>query len=508
MRRIALLAAASFLATGGAQAQVTQAPGVGVVAFANSGAPHAQRAFQRGVALLHNFEYPRAIAAFQEAHKADPGFAMAYWGEAMAHNHPIWMAQDLEAGRAALAKLGPDRGARLAKAATDRERGFLEAVETLYGDGTKQDRDRAYSARMEALYRAYPRDVDVASFYALSLLGLAHQGRDVPLYMRAAALLEEVYPENRDHPGVLHYLIHSYDDPAHAPLGLRAARRYGAVAPDAGHALHMTSHIFLAMGLWDDSAAANVAAMTTVDRHRAASGQPPFECGHYAEWLVYSEYQRGRADAADAQVELCRRDAIAQLAQGERAGPVEPPRSLIRSYVGMAVRRLIETGQWSGAEGLNLPEGDYLGARFTLAYGDLLAAGGDAARIGAAHARLRETAAALRAARGSDADPALARREEIVLMQAAALERFHVGDAEAGLAALRTATETERTIPAEFGPPLVEKPSHELLGDLLTRLGRRAEATRAYEAALALAPGRRLALRGLSGAESASAQSR
>lgn len=494
-----ILAAAALLALSPVAAPA-QSP-VGEVAFENSGAPAAQAPFLRGLALLHNFEYAAAAAAFREAQAADPGFAMAYWGEAMTFNHPVWMEQDPVAARAVLARLGADPAQRRARARTERERLYLDAVETLYGEGDKPERDLAYSQRMEALFNLHPDDVDARAFYALSLLGLAHHGRDVPLYMRAAALLEEAYPAHRGHPGVLHYLIHSYDDPAHAPLGLRAARRYAAVAPEAPHAIHMTSHIFLALGLWDESVAANSAAMATMNRQRAAAGRPPVHCGHAAEWQVYSEYQRGRAEAADALVELCRADALAELARPAE-GAIEPGRSFVRSYADMAVRRLTETGQWTGADGLPLPEGGYLGTRFTLAYGDLLAAGADPARVAAAHARLRAAAAAIRSA--SDAASAAAsRRHEIVLMQAAALERLHGGEVEAGLAELRRAADLERTIPAEFGPPLVEKPSAELLGDVLTALGRAAEARQAYRAALALAPGRRLSLRGQAPEQSA-----
>lgn len=493
MRWLGSLAAILMLASS-PMAAAAQSP-VGEVAFENSGAPAAQAPFLRGLALLHNFEYAAAAAAFREAQAADPGFAMAYWGEAMTYNHPVWMEQDPAAARAVLARLGADREQRLARARTERERLYLDAVETLYGDGDKAERDGAYSLRMEALFNRFPDDVDARAFYALSLLGLAHHGRDVPLYMRAAALLEEVYPEHRDHPGVLHYLIHSYDDPTHAPLGLRAARRYAAVAPEAPHAIHMTSHIFLALGLWDESVAANSAAMTTLNRQRAAAGRPPFQCGHAVEWLVYSEYQRGRADAADAQVERCRADALAELARPADAA-VEPVRSAVRSYADMAVRQLTETGRWRGPEGLNLPDGTYLGSRFTFAYGDLLAAGEDPARIAAAHEQLRAAATALLAASGAEPSPAARSRQEIVLMQAAALEQLSGGNAEAGLAGLRAAAEMERTIPAEFGPPLVEKPSYELLGDALLRLGRADEARQAYRAALALAPGRRLSARG------------
>ena len=171
---------------------------------------------------------------------------MAFWGEAMTYTHPVWIQQDLAAARAVLARLGATPEARLAKAKTERERDYLRAVEILYGDGTKEERDFRYADAMAALHQRYPDDVDATAFYALSLLGTAHEGRDFAIYMRSAALLEEVFPTHQHHPGVLHYLIHSYDDPVHAPLGMRAARLYGSVAPNAGHALHMTSHIFVA----------------------------------------------------------------------------------------------------------------------------------------------------------------------------------------------------------------------------------------------------------------------
>ena len=219
---------------------------VGEVQFENSGNAAAQAPFLRGLALLHNFEYDSAADAFRDAQAADPAFAMAYWGEAMTHNHPLWMEQDRDAAREALYRLGEDQESRLTKTKNQRERAYLGAIESLYGEGEKRLRDFAYADAMAALHEKYPDDVNATAFTALSILGTAHDGRDFAIYMRSAALLEEIFPENRTHPGVLHYLIHSYDDPIHAPLGLRAARRFGKVAPNASHALHMTSHIFVA----------------------------------------------------------------------------------------------------------------------------------------------------------------------------------------------------------------------------------------------------------------------
>jgi tetratricopeptide (TPR) repeat protein len=472
-------------------AAAAQAPrSAGAVSFENSGAPAAQEPFLRGLALLHNFEYPRAADAFREAQAADPGFALAYWGEAMTHNHPIWMEQDRDAARAVLARLGPDRAARLARARAGRERDYLEAVEILYGEGTKEERDRLYSEHMRALAARYPADVDAHAFHALSLLGLAHGGRDVHLYMQAAAVLESFFPSHPRHPGVLHYLIHSYDDPTHAPLGLRAARLYGDVAPDAPHARHMTSHIFLALGMWDEVIEANRIADAEVDRLRAAAGRGPASCGHYTEWLVYALHQRGRHSEAAASTRAC----LAQVRRTVAAPPVAGAPQPAPSWADMAVRGAIETGEALPAE--PWIEGQPA-ARFTAAYADLLTAGADQARIRRARALLAELDRSLAP---SDDQPYQARRRAIVLAQAEATELLRAGRTDDGLAALRRAAETERTMPAEFGPPLVEKPSFELLGDELLRLGRRAEAAAAYEAALALAPGRRLSLRGLAAA--------
>jgi tetratricopeptide (TPR) repeat protein len=496
--RLAGFAAAALLVAAPADGAAPPGAVVSQVAFANSGAPAAQAPFLSGLGLLHNFEYSAAAAAFREAQKADPGFALAYWGEAMTYNHPVWLEQDAVAARAVLARLGGSREIRLAKAKTERERAWLDSVETLYGEGSKEERDRLYSAKMGALFAARPDDVDARAFYALSLLGLAHQGRDVPLYMRAAALLEEVFPDNRSHPGVLHYLIHSYDDPAHAPLGLRAARLYDKVAPEAGHALHMTSHIFVALGQWQEVERANVEAMAVVNRQRAAAGRPAGHCGHYAEWLAYARLQRLDPEA-ETQIRRCRDEAAAELESAPSTTPIEAYRSSALSWAGLALRQLIDTGRWDGPGALALPEGRYLMTRVGLAYGEVLAAAGDPAKARSAHARLRAAVEALSRAQGSShaEDPQAPRRSAIILFQASGLEKLAAGDNEGGIADLRAAAAEEAAMPAEFGPPAIPKPSYELLGDALLALGRKAEAAQAYRSALAAAPGRRLSERGL-----------
>ena len=164
---------------------------IGEVAFANSGAPAAQEDFLRGLAQLHNFEYDSAAEYFRKAELLQADFAMAFWGEAMTHNHAVWHEQELDAARQVLAHLGATPEARLAKAPTEREKLYLHSVEILYGDGTKEERDKKYELAMADLHKRFPGDVDATSFYALAILGSAENGRDFATYMRAAAVLEE-----------------------------------------------------------------------------------------------------------------------------------------------------------------------------------------------------------------------------------------------------------------------------------------------------------------------------
>jgi len=476
--------------------------GVGEVSFANSGAPAAQAPFLRGLALLHDFEYPDAAEQFRQAQAADPGFAMAYWGEAMTYTHPVWMQQDLAAARAALGRLGATPSARLAKAPTERERDYLHAVEVLYASGAKEERDFRYADAMAALHQRYPEDVDATAFYALALLGTAHQGRDFAIYMRSAALLEEVFPAHPRHPGVLHYLIHSYDGPIHAPLGMRAARLYGAVAPSAGHALHMTSHIFIALGLWDDVIAANESAIRVVDRQRAERGKPPAGCGHYVSWLAYAYLQEHRFDDAKRRLDACRATAASEARSSP--GPAGAALDLVGAFAEMRLVQAVESGRWDAADPFAMPQGQYAGPRFTLAYGEALAAaGGDLPAFHAAAARLRERQRDLLAAKRQDAAPADRQRAAIAVEQIDAVERLREGKADEGVARLRQAAEAEGAMALEFGPPFVEKPTFELLGDELLALGRHAEAEAAYRSALARAPGRTRSLEGLLRAEQA-----
>ena len=475
------------------QPSPTAAPAaqLGEIEFPNSGSPAAQEPFLRGLALLHSFEYGDAAEAFREAQRLDPDFAMAYWGEAMTYNHPIWMQQDSAAARQALARLEPTSEARAAKARTERERDYLAALDVLYTEGPKEARDSAYARAMEALAAKYPDDPDAAAFHALALLGTSHHGRDIPTYMRAAAVVEEVFRDHPRHPGAVHYLIHSYDDPIHAPLGLRAARAYSTIAPAAAHAQHMTSHIFVARGMWDDVVEANETAAAVLNRQREARGEAPTWCGHYPIWLHYGYLQQGRHADARRILDTCHDEAVST----ESAGAM-------RSFVGMRARHLLDTEDWSSdVLELTAPMGEGLDPRYTYDFTTAFAAlrRGDTATARPIIDRMAEARKEFVAETATDQGRNASRlgATEVLEQELRALLMLAEGKKDEAVNRLRQATATEESLPYEFGPPFIEKPSHELLGEVLLELDRPAEAAAAFEAALRRTPQRTQALTGL-----------
>ena len=213
--------------------------------------------FNRGVEWLHSFMYEDAIDAFRAAQKIDPNFVMAYWGEAMSFSQPLWFFEEIDKGRAALAKLGATPAARMAKAKTPREQGFLRAVEALFGPGDKAARAAAHAKEMARVAAENPADDDAQTFYALALLATMPRGdAALPIRQQAGAIAEKVFARNPKHPGAAHYILHAYDDGSLASKALPAARAYAKIAPQASHALHMPAHTFLQLGFWDEAAAA------------------------------------------------------------------------------------------------------------------------------------------------------------------------------------------------------------------------------------------------------------
>jgi len=460
-----------------------QTPTLGRIDFPTSESGAAQEAFLKGVLLLHNFEYEDAAGAFRNAHGIEPTFGMAYWGEAMTFNHSLWAEQDLDAAEAALNALAPSAEERSQYFPTEKEKAFQHAVETLYGNTeasagkSKEDRDDLYMEEMRRMYAAYPEDDEVTAFYALSILGTAHEGRDFATYMRAAAIAFQVWDRNRLHPGAAHYLIHSFDDPVHAPLGLPMARAYSEIAPAAAHAQHMTSHIFVALGMWDDVVRANVIADSVQNTRFAERGRRPNVCGHYTFWLEYGYLEQGRVDDARAILDAC----YARMSDEPQMGE--------RSYFGsMLARYIVDTEDYDSAEHYTFDFGDdrNSGSRdyhFGQAY-----AASQSGRIGEASAHQIQIIEHARD--GDKIAPVLSAEIDGILA-------LHHGEIDRALEILSGAAESEASLPFEYGPPDPAKPAYELLGESLVELGRHQQANEAFRTQLKRTINRTASLAGL-----------
>lgn len=471
---------------------------LGRIDFPNSGSPEAQEPFIRGVLLLHSFEYEDSREAFREAQTIDPDFALAYWGEAMTHNHPLWRQQNLEAARRALSRFASTRSERIAKTPTERERGYLDAVEILYGEGDKVERDLAYSDAMSKLAEQYPNDLEAKAFYALSILGTAEGVRDFRIYMMAGAVAEEVFAANPRHPGAVHYMIHSYDDPIHAPLGIRPARVYAQIAPAASHAQHMISHIYVALGRWADSVQANVNAVNvSIERRKRKHLGPDALSYHALHWLEYSYLELGRLAEARETMELMTRHAN-ESGSG----------SALWHHAAMRATWIVETGGMEGPPEIQTDATRLTGAAaslFATGYRALLDGNRDAAADAAERiAARREAAVADRGGSYEDDVDAVT----VMLKSLNAAIELDAGNDDRAQELMIEATSIEDSMPLEYGPPTIVKPSHELYGEMLLELQRPAEAIVQFEKALERAPRRTLSLTGLAEAARATGNDR
>jgi tetratricopeptide (TPR) repeat protein len=473
------------------------------VRFPNSGSPSAQPSFLRGVTALHNFQYEDAVEAFGQAQRIDRDFAMAYWGEAMAYNQTLWLNQDADMGRRILLRLGPTPEARAAKARTEREKGYLRAIEILFGSGDRTARDRAYAEAMGRLARSYPEDLEVLSFYALALMGttarspaLFGDGGDDqhPLALvgsnvqkEAGAILEKVLVHNPEHPGALHYLIHDYDDPEHARRALPAARAYAKIAPESSHALHMPAHIFVQLGMWDEAAASDESSFRASEAWVERKGLPIGMRDHHSlSWLLYESLQQGRFQKARETLDLMRRAVEATGAARLKA---------IRSD--MRARYVVETRSFQ----------ELATAKDFDTTGELFAIGMSAARRGDPKlAELTLAELARRAGPGSRRPEGTGHRGvDVAVMEKelAALLAVARGRGDEAVARMQEALVLDRQLPPPLGLPRPIKPASELFGEILLELGRPREAAAAFERALEHWPNRSLALLGLARASTA-----
>jgi len=473
-----------LLQVGAAQAEETR---LGSIAFPNSGAPEAQEAFLEGVKALHSFQFGEARIAFEEAQRIDPSFALAYWGQAMSDNHPLWAQQDADAAASALQRLAPSFDERLAKAPSEKEKAYLSAVELLYfSSDDKLVRDFAYSDYMAGMHERWPDDHEISVFYAVSLLGTVRRGdHGFRRQALAASISQVIFAQNESHPGAAHFTIHSFDDPDHAILALPAAQVYAGIAPAAAHALHMPSHIFVQLGMWDRVVDSNIeayaAAMAGIKKHGFPEGREDF---HTLSWLAYANLMLGHNERAAANVALAletvkRNPGSKRVADG---------------YLNMKGRHMIETREWEAVELDVIDSHAGVHADWVAVVGMSAADRGDLDTANAAAERLQLLGEmAQEAGKAYDAKVIAILEKEVI-----AVTRLAAHDNDGAVMAAREAAEmTARDMKAPSGPPYPLKPATELYADVLLAVGRYAGAQVAYEQSLQWIPQRSPSLRGL-----------
>jgi tetratricopeptide (TPR) repeat protein len=486
--------------------------GVGRAHMETSCAPAVRARFDRALALLHNFWYARALTQFQEIQKADPECAMAYWGAAMTYNHPFWDEPSREDEAAAWSYV--QKGFN-AKSQNDRERMYLMAVAALYKDagaGTKQARDEAYREQMAATHAKYPDD-ETRLFYGLSILGTIREGaKGFEMQGRAVELFESVYAHDKQHPGVLHYLIHAYDDPVHAEAGLTVARAYARTAAAVPHAYHMPSHIFTRLGYWDEAATTNEHAwQISNDDVKEARESAALRDFHSLNYLSYNYLQLGRYKDARKAVDLfaAQYAAIAD----RRTAPDSPdlqarhvrgrtifalPDRVLYGYFDTLARFIVESESWNDVPSLPLvaPSSDFVVMKLHL---EATAA---AKRKDAATAKSK-AAEMMRLASAPGQHPFV---QQILTMQAreaAAMAAYAAGDAAGAAAEMAAAVAIEDSIDSLSQPPYPIIPAHELFGSMLMEMGKPAEARKHFEETLRRTPGRPKAIAGIARAAEA-----
>jgi tetratricopeptide (TPR) repeat protein len=443
----------------------------------------ARESFDQGLLLLHSFEYDDANEAFQKATEADPDELMAHWGLAMTHYRALWGLQDVEAGRKVIQAVGETKEARMHKPENQLEAAFWEGVEILYGEGELDERNQRYADHMAEVYAANPDNQEVAAFYALGLMWAGYTDQDN--LNKSAEVAAGIIAENPTHPGALHYMIHANDDPEYAQIALTAANKYAKVAPDASHALHMPSHIYVALGMWDKVVSSNIASYEASLHRMEAKGLSGKE----------REYQK----AADLLAEIIgyHQDSTAS-----------------KSYlITMQNEQRIEAGYWP--EGLTPQQVDYsqLGLSEKSAmhfFNGLLAFDKkDAAalqleidglnrQLSKASLLVNDDGIAMCSAGPTRYAPTKEglKKTQVVIHQMEALQAQLNGDAALTEQHFTKATQLEAECDYDAGPPFIAYPSFEQYGDWLLAQNRPEEALTQFNQSLSNRKNRNKALRG------------
>lgn len=462
----------------------------GTVSFDNSCSAAVQTDFNRAVALLHSFEFRPAMEAFTRVLERDPSCAVAYWGIGLCHwSNPfagLKAGPPLERGRAAVEK-GLATGSP-----TPRERAYIAAVAELFKDADRvphRERTLAYAKAMESLQRDHPKDLEARIFYALALNQTAvPTDKTYAVQLEAAEILEPLWTQHPDHPGLPHYIIHAYDHPPLAGKALAAARRYAKVAPSAPHALHMPSHTFTRLGYWQESAETNIASEKTALAQNVVG-----EALHAMDYQIYAYLQMARD--RQAQAVLDRTPGTVAKLDPNAMGGAAPGVAGVYAAAAIPARYALERGAWADAAALPprpsaFPFADAV-THFARALGAArsrrpAAAQADVARLAA----LRDTLAAAR-------DEYWKEQVDIQRRVALAWVEFAEGRRTDGIAQMRAAADAEDATDKSAISPGPLAPARELLGEMLLDAGNAREALVEFEATMKKEPGR---LRGAYGA--------
>jgi len=514
-----LVGLACSLALGHVECASAPEPGdmraAGKVEFAVSCIPEVQSEFSRGVALLHSFFYEEARRAFTSVAERDPKCAMAQWGIAMTWWHPIWTPptpDEMSAGKAAIEK------AMALNAGTDRERGFITALNVYYntldssssgavgqschGPVGPRDRVIAYEKAMQAVRDKHPDDFEAQTFYAFAVLADGYANpNDTSLskQLEAAAIFEKLWKQNTRHPGVVHYLIHCYDYPALAQRGLAAAQSYASIAPWVPHALHMPSHIFTRLGMWDESVAANRASADASQAYAAMRHRDATEAEelHALDYMAYSYLQEARDTEAKKIVDVA--------AKVRKTNP-ELEFSAAYALAAIPTRYAFERNDWTAAAALAIPNLPHWSSfpfmEALIEYGHALGRAhiGDLDGAQKAIARMGEL-------RDATKDPKFdyfKKHLDLQMQAASAWVATAEGKKEEAIQMLRRAADAEDILGKHPVSPGAFVPIREQLGSLLLENNQPKEAQQEFEAALKIYPGR---FHGLYGAARAAEKS-
>jgi hypothetical protein len=448
---------------------------VGHVDFPVSCTAAAQGEFNHAVALLHSFYYPAAVKTFTRVTEIDPECTMGFWGIAMSWWYPLWYPPtpaSLKEGKAAVDK------ARSVGTTTARERGYVDAIAAFYENFDKQAhraRALAYESAMQHLHERFPNDREAAAFYALAMQAtIDPNDKTYAKQFKSAELLESLFAEQPTHPGLAHYIIHAYDFPGLADRALDAARRYGKIAPAVPHALHMPSHTFTYLGLWQEAIASDTAAAATAKKFGDTNSQL-----HSMDYLVYAYLQSGQEKHA--------RRVLDELGSVSLDG-VESSIAIDYTLAAAPARYAVELRRWSDAAALAPRPSPFRAAEALTHYVRALGAAHDG-QSGMARAEI-EKLATLRDALRSATQEYWAKQVEIQRQTASAWLAWAEGNADQALMQMRTAADLEDSTYKHPVTPGQIAPARELLGDLLIELQRPSEALVEYEASLHVTPGR------------------